>query len=164
MKLTAVFALCLLLPLASAVTIENQTILHEAINETARIQLEQDTIASQWSINENLEGIEVDTLQTFNSTFTNLNKTVTTFMIFYNLDSVTVFYSNGTQASHTGTDFDLNVTIPANGSITLQSDVPPVAPTSSIVIKPDFENTVPHIILGKRLIFSWILSILSSAY
>lgn len=150
----------LLFSFASAVTIENQTVIHENTNNGAEIQLEQDTIADLWSSNEDLSGIEITNLQTFNSTFTNLNTTNTAKIIFYDLDNVTIHYSNGTNSFHSGVDFDLNVTVPTNGYVVLATGVLAPDPSDTIIIKPDFVDTVPHIILGRRLIFSWVINLL----
>lgn len=154
-KIILLICLCLL-PLTSAVTLQNQTTLHESDTSGSIIQVWQDTTATEISINETLGGISFDNLQTFNSTFINKNTTDPSLIQFLNMDSVTVYYSNTTITSYSGTDFTLNIEIPADEYIILATDVPPVAPSTTIYIKPDYTDTVPHIILGRRLIFTWL--------
>lgn len=154
-KIMFLLLLCLL-PLTSAVTLQNQTTLHESDTSGSIIQVWQDTIANVVYVNETLGGIALDELQTFNSTFINKNTTDPSLIQFINMDDVTVYYSNGTIASYTGTNFVLTIEIAADESIILATDVPPIAPSTQIYIKPDYTDTVPHIILGRRLLFTWL--------
>jgi len=148
--------LMLLLPLVSAVTLEKETQIHESETGGAIIQVWQDTVADVWQANETYGGIIINNLKTFNSTFINKNLTNPSKMKFIDMNSVTVFYTNGTHHTYSGTNFVLSITIPAAANATLATDVPPTQPSTTIYIKPDYENAVPHIILGRRIIFTWL--------
>ena len=156
MKRLMILSLLLLLPMVSAVTMQNQTVLEESSTGGSSIQVWQDTSASIWSADEGFGGIIVNNLATFNSTYKNYDAINPSKIKFELMDDVTVHYSNGTIVSYSGSDFDLIINVAADESFTLQSDVPIAPPSSSIYIKPDYEDTVPHIILGRRLIFTWL--------
>lgn len=159
-KIIILLAFLFTLTLSSAVTIENQTVMQETGTNGAYIRVEQDTVVDQLEVSEVYGGIIFTNLATFNSTYTNLDVSNPSKIEFLLMDDVTVYYGNGTITSISGTDFTLELEIPGNSYITLQNDVPIAPASASIIIKPDLEDTVPHIILGRNLIFQWVIVLL----
>lgn len=153
MKMMTLLLLALMIPLTQAVIFGNGTQVFESTNGS-HIRFEQDTVMEQLTLDSVNGQIIMDNVSTFNSTYTSLKTTDYSVVLFLDILNKTGQFGNGTSFVTT-TLADYKLLIEGNDTFTwLDYTVPIViAATDIIFIYPDTNNTVIHIILGRRLLF-----------
>lgn len=153
-KTTIFFFLVLtlfLLPILSAVTFENGTILYEGLISNTTVQIFQNSTADEWDINESFGGIIITNLSTDGARFTNINATYNAKIGFYGITNALIYYSNYSIAGNSNinsNDGNITVTIqPNNYSYVLDNfNLTEGTPrTNSPLWFSSSSNTIKHI-------------------